>query len=152
MIKLYDSLVDVMENPIKRYFVKKKVGTQKFNLMQVHLIPLLKSRLAELKEGIEDTLTRHAPALILFHLDRNGVDASEDIMVAATYGMLAAHSLGLGGSIMSILPPAIDKNKALRTLFKIPAVNQVISSIIIGHPKHKYKRGIKRTIKEVAWL
>ncbi|MCG8569250.1 MAG: nitroreductase family protein [Spirochaetes bacterium] len=152
MIELYDSLVKIMKNPVIRYFIKNKVGKQKFKTMRNHLIPLLKTRLPELKNGVEDTLTRNAPAMILFHSDCNDEDITEDILIAATYGMLAAHSLGLGGSIMSIIPPAINKNKELRKMFNIPENNQVISSIIIGYPKYKYKRGIKRTLKDVKWL
>ncbi len=152
MIELYDSLMNAIKNPIISYFIKKEVGKNKFKTMKNHLLPLLKSRLPELKEGTEDTLTRHAPAMILFHSDRNGEDISEDIFIAATYGMLAAHSMGLGGSIMSIIPPAIDRSKELRKLFEIPESNQVLSSIIIGYPKYKYQRGIKRNVKSVKWL
>ncbi len=152
MIEFYDSLVDKLKNPIISYFIKKEVGIQKFKTMENHLVPLLKSRLPELKKGTEDTLTRYAPAMILFHSDRNGEDITEDLYIAATYGMLAAHSMGLGGSIMSIIPPAIDKSKDLRKLFKIPESNQVLTSIIIGYPKYKYQRGIKRNLKSVNWL
>lgn len=152
MIEFYDSLVSALQNPIIRFFIKKQVGSQKFKTMKEHLLPLLKSRLLGLKKGTEDTLARSAPAMILFHSDRNGEDVNEDVFVAATYGMLAAHALGLGGSIMSIIPPAIDRNKELRKLFNIPKSNQVISSIIIGHPKYKYQRGIKRHLRRVNWL
>lgn len=152
MIELYNSLMRVLKNPIISYFIKKETGKQKFKTIKNHLVPLLKSRLPELKKGTEDTLTRHAPAMIIFHADRNGEDVSDDCFIAATYGMLAAHSLGLGGSIMSIIPPAIDKSKGLRKLFEIPESNQVITSIIIGYPKYKYQRGIKRNLKSVKWL
>jgi len=152
MIELYDSLVDKFKNPVIRHFIKKQVGPQGFKTMNNHLIPLLKSRLPELKSGEEDTLTRYAPAMILFHSDRNGEDIKEDIFIASTYGMLTAHDLGLGSTIMSIIPPAIDRHKELRKLFHIPESNQVLSSIIIGHPKYKYQRGIKRNLMSVEWL
>jgi nitroreductase/NAD-dependent dihydropyrimidine dehydrogenase PreA subunit len=152
MVELYDSLVGALKNPVIRFFIKKEVGSQKYRTMRNHLIPLLKSRIPELKKGVEDTLTRYAPAMILFHSDRKGEDVTEDIFIAATYGMLAAHALGLGGSIMDIIPPAVDRNKELRRLFDIPESNQVVSSIIIGHPKYTYQRGIKRRLKSVTWL
>lgn len=120
--------------------------------MREHLIPLLKSRLPELKKGTEDTITRYAPAMILFLADKHDEDISKDISIAATYGMLATHSLGLGGSIMDLIPPAIDKNKELRKLFCIPDNGQVVTFIIIGYPKYKYQRGIKRELKSVTWL
>jgi nitroreductase/NAD-dependent dihydropyrimidine dehydrogenase PreA subunit len=152
MIRLYDSLTKIMKNPIIRFFVKKEVGKKKFKTMQGHLIPLLESRLPELKNGTEDTLTRHAPAMILFLADKNEEDISQDISIAAAYGMLAAHSIGLGGSIMDIIPPAIERDKELRKLFCIPDHHEIVTSMIIGYPKYKYLRGIKRNLKSVKWL
>jgi len=90
--------------------------------------------------------------MILFLADKNEEDIRQDISIAATYGMLAMHSLGLGGSIMDIIPPAIEKSKELRTLFGIPENYEVITSLIIGYPKYKYLRGIKRNLKSVQWL
>jgi len=40
--------------------------------------------------------------MIIFHANRNEENCREDIIIAATYGILAAHALGLGGSIMDI--------------------------------------------------
>jgi ferredoxin len=152
MISFYDTLVNVIDDPKIRSRIRREVGRQRFKTMKTHLIPLLRSRLPELKKGVEDTLTRYAPAMILFHSNRKKEDIREDIIIAATYGMLAAHALGLGGSIMDIIPPAVDKTDELRKMFKIPETNQVISSIIIGHPKYKYQRGIRRNLKSVEWL
>jgi len=115
-------------------------------------MPLLKIRLPGLKAGTEDTLTRKAPAMILFLADKNGEDISQDISVAATFGMLAAHSLGLGGSIMDIIPPAIEREEELRKMFCVPENHNVVTSIIIGYPKYKYRRGIRKRIESVKWL
>jgi len=152
MIKFYGKLVAMMKNPIFRFFIKKEVGKKKFKTMQEHLVPLLISRLPELKNGKEDTLTRNAPAMILFLADKNEEDISQDIYIAATFGMLAIHSLGLGGSIMDIIPPAINKDDELKKLFCVPKNHEVITSIIIGYPKFKYQRGIKRNLKSVKWI
>jgi nitroreductase/NAD-dependent dihydropyrimidine dehydrogenase PreA subunit len=152
MIKLYETLVKMMKSPVARYFIKKEMGKKKFKTMQEHLLPALISRLPALKKGTEDTLTRNAPAMILFLADKNGEDVRQDISIAATYGMLATHSLGLGGSIMDIIPPAIEKSKELRTLFGVPKDQEVITSLIIGYPKYKYLRGINRNLKSVQWL
>jgi len=152
MIKLYDTLVTMMKKTIPRFFIKKEVGKKKFKTMQEHLIPLLISRLPALKNGTEDTITRNAPAMILFLADKNEEDIAQDISIAATYGMLATHSLGLGGSIMDLIPPAIEKDKELRKLFCVPDHQEVVTSIIIGYPKYKYQRGIKRSLKSVKWI
>jgi nitroreductase/NAD-dependent dihydropyrimidine dehydrogenase PreA subunit len=152
MIKFYDKLVVIMKKPMYRYFIKKETGEKKFKTMQEHLIPLLISRLPELKNGTEDTITRNAPAMILFLADKNEEDISQDISIAATYGMLATHSLGLGGSIMDLIPPAINKDDELRKLFCVPDNHEIVTSLIIGYPKYKYQRGIKRNLKSVKWI
>jgi len=152
MIKFYDKLVAMMKKPIFRFFIKKEAGEKKFKMMQSHLVPLLISRLPELKNKTEDTITRNAPAMILFLEDKNEEDISQDISIAATYGMLATHSLGLGGSIMDLIPPAINKDDELRKLFCIPDNHEIVTSIIIGYPKYKYQRGIKRNLKNVKWI
>jgi len=152
MIKLYDDLVRAMGNPIGRLFIRREVGKEKFNTIKNHLIPLLKSRLPELKRGEEDTLTRYAPAMIVFHASKTAENYETDAYVALTYGFLAAHALGLGGSAMDIIPPAIQHSPELRKMFSIPDGNQVVASMILGYPKYPYQRGIRRVLKSVTWI
>ncbi len=152
MIDLYGKLMRAMKNPLARFFIRREVGLQKYRLMRTHLVPLLETRMEGLRAGTEDTITRGAPAMILFHASRTAEDAHEDLFIAAAYGSLAAHALGLGGSIMSIIPPAVDRTPALRELFKVPDGHEVVTSLILGYPAVKYRRGIKRELKSVAWI
>jgi nitroreductase/NAD-dependent dihydropyrimidine dehydrogenase PreA subunit len=152
MIQVYDGLVTAVSNPFARYFIQRKVGKAKFKTIENHVVPLMKSRLPELKAGTEDTITRYAPAMILFHADRNAENYETDICIALTYGFLAAHALGLGGSAMDLIPPAIQNNQELRKMFSIPDNNNVVASMILGYPKHRYQRGIKRELKSVSWI
>ncbi|MBN1531608.1 MAG: nitroreductase family protein [Spirochaetes bacterium] len=151
MIRLYDYLYEKMKNPVARYFIKRGIGAKRFAQLRDHLVPLLATRLDDLKSGAEDTITRRAPAMILFHADRDE-ELRDDVDVAATYGMLALHALGLGGSIMDIIPPAINRMKELRALFRVPEGHDVLSSIIIGFPKYRYRRGIRRSAQSVTWI
>jgi hypothetical protein len=102
--------------------------------------------------GVEDTITRYAPAMIIFHANRDEENYEADIYIALTYGFLATHALGLGGSAMDIIPPTIERNRELRKMFLIPEKNRVVASMIVGYPKYKYKRGIKRDLKSVKWI
>lgn len=152
MIEVYDSLVKAMGNPMIRYFIRRRVGKETFTTIVNHVVPLMKSRLPELKRGTEDTLTRDAPAMIVFHADRNAENYREDIYIALTYGFLAAHALGLGGSAMDIIPPTIERNRELRKIFSIPDSNEVVASMILGYPKYRYQRAIRRELKSVQWI
>lgn len=152
MISVFDFLVKAMANPMMRFFIKRRVGREKFNLLVHHVVPLMKNRLPELKMGVEDTITRNAPAMILFHANRNSENYREDIYIALTYGFLAAHALGLGGSAMDIIPPPIERNIELRKMFLIPDTNEVVGCIILGYPKYRYQRAIKRELRSVKWI
>jgi ferredoxin len=152
MIEVYDFLVKAMGNPMIRYFIKRRVGREKFTTIVNHVVPLMKSRLPELKMGTEDTLTRDAPAMIVFHADRTAENYKEDIYIALTYGFPAAHASGLGGSAMDIIPPAIERNRVLRKMFSIPDSNEAVASMILGYPKYRYQRAIKRELKSVQWI
>jgi nitroreductase/NAD-dependent dihydropyrimidine dehydrogenase PreA subunit len=152
MVEVYDYLVKAMNNPIARIIIRRKVGKAKFNTIKHHVVPLMKNRLPELKKGVEDTITRHAPAMIVFHADKNAENYEADLYIALTYGFLAAHALGLGASAMDLIPPAIQNNQELRKLFLIPEGNVVAASMILGYPKYRYLRGIKRELKSVAWI
>jgi hypothetical protein len=60
--------------------------------------------------------------------------------------------MGLGGSIMDIIPPAIDRDPELRKMFCIPDDQEVAAALILGYPRYKYQRGIRRKIRGVHWL
>jgi nitroreductase len=152
MIGLYEYLLSAMANPIARLVIKNKVGRDKFITMKNHVVPLLKTRMQDLKSGKEDTIMRRAPALILLHADRNSENYIPDIYIALTFGFLAAHSLGLGASAMDLIPPAVEKSSELRKLFQIPEQNEVVASMIIGYPKFHFTRGIRRELKKVTWI
>ena len=152
MIEFFDFLVKAMNNPLTKFFIRRKVGRAKFNTIENHVIPLMKNRLPELKTGVEDTITRYAPAMIVFHANRNAENYEADIYIALTFGLLAAQALGLGGSAMDLIPPAIQNNRKLREIFLIPDSNEVVASMILGYPKYSYRRGIKRELKSVRWI
>lgn len=152
MIKVYDGLLKAMSNPIGRFIVRRKNGTEKMNVLKNHVVPMMKSRLPELKQGVEDTITRNAQAMILFHAHRDAEKHETDITIAMTYGMLAAHGLGLGGTLIDLIPPTIQNSDVLRQLFKIPESNIPVAALILGYPKYRYRRGIKRNLRRVTWI
>jgi nitroreductase len=152
MIDLYDTLTRAIENPIARYFIKRETGIKRYRTMRWHLIPVMRARLPELKAGTEDTITRGAPAMLLFHADEKGEDVRADAMIDAAYAMLAAHALGLGACIVDLIPPAINKKNDLRKLFAIPRTDEVLAAVIVGHPKYVYRRGIRRPLRSVHWI
>jgi nitroreductase/NAD-dependent dihydropyrimidine dehydrogenase PreA subunit len=152
MINSYDRFVKAMNNPVGRLFIRFASGADQFRVIEHHVIPMMSSHLPELKQGLKDTITRNAPAMIIFHAHRMVDNYETDVDIAMTYGLLAAHSLGLGCSPIDLVPNAIDRNQTLRELFMIPDENTPVAALIIGYPKYRYRRGIKREFRNVTWI
>lgn len=152
MMKLYGDLIKWMKNPLVRFLMKRKMNLEAFNTIQNHVMPSMEKGLPEMKEKGRDIFTRGAPALILFHAPRGSENHTEDSHIAVTYGLLAAHALGLGASAIGLIPPAVERSQGLRKLFQIPDANEVLASMIVGYPKVPFKRGIRRGLPKVTWV
>jgi nitroreductase/NAD-dependent dihydropyrimidine dehydrogenase PreA subunit len=152
LAKLYGDLNKYMKNPLIRFLMKKKMKPETFKTIQNHIMPAMEKGLPEMKEKGTDIFTHGAPALLLFHAHRDSENHTEDIQVALTYGLLAAHSLGLGATSIGLIPPAVERHQELKKLFQIPKGNEVLASMIVGYPKVTFKRGIRRELAKVIWI
>lgn len=148
--KFLDDIVKWIDNPLVSRMIKRRSGTEKFFTIKNHLYPM--SRLGNYKLEFGDRITRNAPAIIIFHAPKNAASHTENSLIYATYAMLAAHSLGLGATMIGLVPNAINKVKAVRDIYEIPEENEAISSIIVGYPGIKYKRTIKRHEQQVHYI
>jgi nitroreductase len=145
-----DNIVKWIENPIASFMIKRKNGIEKFNTIKHHLYPIAKSGNYKLTSG--DRITRGAPSIIIFHAKKDAEEHTYNSIIYATYTMLAAHSLGLGASMIGIVPPAINRVNKVREIFKIPEGNEAVMSVIIGYPKIKYKRSIQRKYINIDYI
>jgi len=142
MSNFLDDIVKWMESPFMSRIIKMKKGQQTYNTLKQHLYPIAKAKNYKLEYG--DRITRGAPAIIIFHADKGAPEHSDNGIIWATYAMMAAQSLGLGATIVSLVPAVINKVDSVRKAFMIPEEHEAVISIIIGYPKYKYKRAVKR--------
>ena len=145
-----DNIVKWIENPVASFMIKRKRGQETFNTIKNHLYPIAKLENYKLEFG--DRITRNAPAIIIFHADKKAEEHTNNSLIYATYVMLAANSLGLGATMIGIVPAAINKTKEVREIFQIPVENEAVMSVIIGYPKYKYKQAIKRNVQKINWI
>lgn len=148
--KFLDDIVKWIENPIASFMIKRKKGLETFNTIKNHLYPIAKSGNYKLEFG--DRISRGAPALIIFHAEKGVEEHTNNSIIYASYAILAAHSLGLGASMNGIIPAAINKVEEVREVFQISQENDAVISVIVGYPKYKYKRTIKRHKHEFNWI
>ncbi len=151
MSEFYNKMESMFHNPFMRFIIKKSAGVEEYNTITRHLLPRIKIGHYDItKTG--DNITRNAPALILFHSDKFAEGHTDDGIIWLTYAMIAANSVGLGATIIGLVPPAVNRTKELKQLFKIPENNEVISSLILGYPKYNFKKGIQRPKTNIHWI
>lgn len=148
----YKGLVFAASNPLIRPFIRMTVGAEIFNELKQHVIPVAKNGIEAFEKNGADQFSRNAPVLMLFHANRWSTSYRENGYLACTYSMLAAHSHGLGTTIIGMIPPIVDRSKALRKRYGIPKDNKVITSLILGHPKYKYRKTVKREFPSVKFF
>jgi nitroreductase len=142
--KFLDDIVKWIENPIASFMIKWRNSREKFNTIKNNLYPIAKLGNYKLKFG--DRITRNAPALIIFHANKGAEEHTDNALIYSIYAMLSAHALGLGATMIGIVPNAINKVNQVREIFRIPKQHEAVMSLIIGCPKIKYKRAIKRKV------
>jgi NAD-dependent dihydropyrimidine dehydrogenase PreA subunit/nitroreductase len=152
IVKTYESLGRLMAKPASRFVMRHRMSPENFSSLNEHVLPGMKYRLPDMKAGKGDTITRGAPAMLLFHADRQSGGHSGDAYIALTYGVLAAHALGLGASAISLVPPVVERSPELRRLFDIPSENEVLACMIVGYARYRFQRGIRRQLAGVTWI
>ena len=101
----------------------------------------------------EDYVTYHAPVALYFYGSPYCDPA--DPLIAATYAMMAAESLGLGTCMLGAIHPFIQSGKGARKLrekYGIRFKSREGLFVIMGYPGVKYKKGIHRTFAHIDYL
>ena len=119
-----------------------------YDMYKSFLMPLIDFLIERNKKG-EDWLLYNAPLALYFYGSPYSDPA--DPYIPATYAMLAAESLGLGTCMIGSIHPFIKRRRVpLKKKYKISSNNKNGIFLIIGYPKVKYQKGIKRTFARVT--
>lgn len=111
--------------------------------------PLVHAYTGAMARG-EDIVTYDAPAALYFYGSPYCDPA--DPIVAATYAMLAAESLGLGACMLGGMHPLIQNGRAARRFRERQGIRFASREgliVIIGHPRVAYRKGIRRSLAAV---
>ncbi len=152
IVMMYETLQERVAKPVSRYFIKRMLDPAGFAALDEHVMPTMKYRLPEMRAGKYDTITRGAPAMLLFHAPLIAAHHEEDSFIALAYGLLAAHALGLGACAIGLIPPVVNRSKELQALFQIPEGDEVTACMVLGYSKYRFKRGIRREMAGVNWV
>lgn len=145
----YTDLGKWVDSKFTRVMMRKSLPEEKFNMIINHLHPRIKAGLYNTTAEARDGILRGAPCILIIHADKSSAGHTEDAWIAATHAILAAHSIGLGATIIGLVPPAIEKSLPLRDLLQIPIENEAVAAVLLGFPRYIFKRGINRKIKNI---
>lgn len=98
----------------------------------------------------EDLVTYDAPVALYFYGSPYCDPA--DPIVAATYAMLAAESLGLGTCMLGGMHPFLQNGRAARRFREQQGIRFASREglmVIMGYPRVKYRKGIRRSLAAV---
>jgi ferredoxin len=154
--------VQAFAEDITRSFVKSKrfinrftlplmrpfIGKEAYDFLMSFVIPMLELFPRLRKEGT-DWLFYNAPLAMLFHTSPYA--DPQDSVVAATYAMIAGHSLGLGTCMIGSVSPVLKYEGKLKSKWGIPPKNQLGIVVLFGYPDIQYQSTIRRRFRKVVF-
>jgi NAD-dependent dihydropyrimidine dehydrogenase PreA subunit/nitroreductase len=152
LVKDYTSMVKGLSNPLGRAMIRLSAGAETYLMLRDCIQDVAKYANEEYHRDGTDRYMYHAPVLMLFHGNRWAMSYEENAHLVCHHAMLAALSLSLGTTIIGLIPPIVDRSKVLRRRYGIPRDNKVMTSLILGHPKYRYKKSIRRGLAGVQTM
>jgi len=152
LVKDYTYMLKGFSNPLGRVMIRLSIGAENYHALKDYILDVARhANEAYYRDG-SDKYMYNAPMLMLFHANRRVISYEENAHLVCHHAMLAALSLGLGTTIIGLIPPIVDRSNILRKRYSIPVENKVITSLILGHPKYRYKKSIRRDLAGVRTI
>lgn len=134
-------------HPVWGTLLRPFVGGATIATMRSFLIPVIDE--IERRRGMgQDWLLYGAPLALFFYT--SGRADPCDPVIAATFAMFAAESLGLGTCFIGTPGFAIKSSKKLRSRYGLPDGLQPGVVLLVGHAKHRCPKGIVRRFAKVT--
>jgi len=145
MMEFYRKFQQGMKGRMSKGFMRLMLGKNHYSAMKT-FIPVMDQMIEYYDQTGEETITWGAPLLLIFHAPRTDISGDKDAVIACTYAMLAAHAMGLGTTMIGMVPPYLENKTEVKHSLGIPLENTAVLSLIVGHPAAKFARGIKRPV------
>ena len=151
LVEDYTKTLKAFSNPIGRAIVRLAAGAKDYHSLKHYILDVARHANEIYHDHGGDNYMRGAPVLMLFHGNRWTMSYEQNAHLVCHHSMLAALSLGLGSTIIGLIPPVVDRSKVLRKRYGIPKNNKVCTSLVLGYPKYKYRQGIRRDLAGVRY-
>jgi nitroreductase/NAD-dependent dihydropyrimidine dehydrogenase PreA subunit len=101
---------------------------------------------------LDGMVFRNAPAMIAVHGLRANFNAHENCAIAVRNMEMLAKSLSLGTCWAGLLLVAAGFTEKIARRLGISDDRNVYSAIMLGYPKHEYRKTVPRRRRDVRWL
>jgi ferredoxin len=125
-------------------------GRENYEMFSGFIKPAFDLYISNMRIGI-NFVNYDAPLAMYFYASKYADPA--DPIIAATYAMIAAESLGLGTCMLGAIHPMIQSGAGARKFREnhgIKYTSQEGLFVIFGYPTVKYHKGIRRTFASVT--
>lgn len=136
-------------SPVMRFLLRPFIGQEGVESFESFVYPACNIFVEQRSKG-EDMLLYDAPLAMYFHTSPYADPA--DPLIAATYAMLAAESLGLGSCMIGTPAYFIKYSKMFKRKYGIPLKNQQGILLIFGYPQVKHNKSIKRRLGKITYF
>jgi nitroreductase/ferredoxin len=134
-----------------RKLLKPFIGSAMYEIMNnPGLVSGLNDLMSRCRRG-EDPILHSAPAVVISYYPSLGPLSLLDPTIAFTYGMLAAHALGLGTCWIGFSIQALWKNRRMKQYLGVPKDMVVTGVMTLGFPAMQYMRIPPRKAASVKW-
>lgn len=134
-------------NPLVLALLRPFVGKAQHAVLRDFVRPLLRMIVEERARG-RDVFAYDAPAGLLFHHSPFADPA--DGVIAASYSMLAAESLGLGSCLLGTTV-ALGRHRDFKDRYGIPREHRIGLGLVLGYPAVEFRGGIRRRLASVRF-
>ncbi|MGI6468812.1 MAG: 4Fe-4S binding protein [Syntrophomonadaceae bacterium] len=135
-------------SPLMTALLKPFFGKEYSESVDTFIRPAVDLFVQEKAKG-QDVLLYHAPLAMYFHASPYADPA--DSIVAATYAMLAAQSLGLGSCMIGTPPFFIKYSREFKQKYRLPPKNQPGIVVIFGYPQIEFSKALQRRLGKVTY-
>jgi nitroreductase/NAD-dependent dihydropyrimidine dehydrogenase PreA subunit len=147
---LWNKGMKYLGGEIGRKLAKTKIGDE----MLRQAIPyhhIIKNRRQD--NRLAGMIFRNAPVVMVVHGLRSNFMARANCSIAARNMEIMAKTLGLGTCWVGFLSAAADlAKKKIERYLEIPDDHSIYGAIMVGYPKHEYRKIIPRKEREVRWI
>lgn len=135
--------------PLMTQLLRPFLGKEYRQSVESFIRPAVDMFVEKEAEG-QDYLLYNAPLAMYFHASPYADPG--DSIVAATYAMLAAESLGLGTCMIGTPPYFIKYSRKFKQKYDLPPKNQPGIVVIFGYPRLKFRKTLQRRLGKVTYL